>query len=123
MGTSGRFFIDNKAGIARLADDAHATGIFLVVEVVDWGPLVKPETRVELLTIGARVAAELGGDVVKVPYLGSVEEMRKLVSVCPVPVLALGGPNRRGRADSDDQGRSRSGRSRDRIRAQHLAGR
>ena len=92
LGTSGRFFIDNKAGIARLADEAHATGIFLVVEVVDWGPLAKPETRVEMLTIGARVAAELGADVVKVPYPGSVDEMRRLVAVCPVPVLALGGP-------------------------------
>jgi fructose-bisphosphate aldolase, class I len=92
MGTSGRFFIDNKAGIARLADEAHGAGIFLVVEVVDWGPVAKPENRVELLTLGARVAAELGGDVVKVPYLGSVADMSRLVSVCPVPVLALGGP-------------------------------
>jgi DhnA family fructose-bisphosphate aldolase class Ia len=92
LGTSGRFFIDNKAGIARLADEAHKTGIFLVVEVVDWGPLAKPETRAVMLTVGARVAAELGADVVKVPYVGSVDEMRQLVSVCPVPVLALGGP-------------------------------
>jgi DhnA family fructose-bisphosphate aldolase class Ia len=92
FGTSGRFFIDNKANIARLADEAHKTGIFLVVEVVDWGPLAKPETRAEMLTVGVRVAAELGADIVKVPYLGSVEAMRTLVSVCPVPVLALGGP-------------------------------
>ena len=92
MGTSGRFFIDNKAAIARLADDAHAAGIFLVVEVVDWGPLAKAETHEELLTVGARVAVELGADVVKVPYLGSVAAMSTLVSVCPVPVLALGGP-------------------------------
>ena len=42
MGTSGRFFIDNKAAIARLADDAHAAGIFLVVEVVDWGLWPRP---------------------------------------------------------------------------------
>ena len=92
MGTSGRFFIENKAGIARLAEDAHSAGIFLVVEVVDWGPLAKPGTKAEMLTVGVRVAAELGADVVKVPYLGSVEEMRRLVAVCPVPVLALGGP-------------------------------
>jgi DhnA family fructose-bisphosphate aldolase class Ia len=92
LGTSGRFFIDNKAGVARLADDAHSAGIFLVVEVVDWGPLAKPETRAQMLTLGVRVAAELGADVVKVPYVGSLEEMRTLVAVCPVPVLALGGP-------------------------------
>jgi DhnA family fructose-bisphosphate aldolase class Ia len=92
LGTSGRFFVDNKAGIALLADEAHKTGIFLIVEVVDWGPLAKPETRVDMLTVGVRVAAELGADAVKVPYLGAVADMAALVDVCPVPVLALGGP-------------------------------
>jgi fructose-bisphosphate aldolase, class I len=92
LGTSGRFQVENKTAIARLADEAHAAGIFLVVEVVDWGPLCRPETRTEMLTWGVRVAAELGADVVKVPYVGSVLEMEQLVAVCPVPVLALGGP-------------------------------
>jgi fructose-bisphosphate aldolase, class I len=91
LGASGRFSIENKANIARLADEAHKTGIFLVAEVVDWGPLAKEETRSEMLRVGARVAAEIGADVVKVPYLGSVEAMSRLVSECPVPVLALGG--------------------------------
>jgi fructose-bisphosphate aldolase, class I len=92
LGTSGGFFADNKAGVSRVADEAHRLGMYLVVEVVDWGPLANAENRTSLLTVGVRVAAELGADVIKVPYLGDRELMATLVRVCPVPVLVLGGP-------------------------------
>jgi DhnA family fructose-bisphosphate aldolase class Ia len=38
------------------------------------------------------VGAELGADVVKVSYTGSMESFRKVVEGCPVPVLIAGGP-------------------------------
>jgi fructose-bisphosphate aldolase, class I len=39
-----------------------------------------------------RMGLELGADVIKVPYTGSVESFRDIVSVTPVPVVTAGGP-------------------------------
>ncbi|WP_457567617.1 2-amino-3,7-dideoxy-D-threo-hept-6-ulosonate synthase [Desulfurobacterium sp.] len=40
----------------------------------------------------ARVAAELGADIVKVAYTGDTETFRKVVEGCPIPVVIAGGP-------------------------------
>jgi class I fructose-bisphosphate aldolase len=39
-----------------------------------------------------RCAAEVGVDVVKVPYCGDVEAYAEIVADCPAPVVAAGGP-------------------------------
>jgi len=39
----------------------------------------------------ARVAYELGADIVKVPYTGSAETFREVVKGCPIPVVIAGG--------------------------------
>lgn len=39
-----------------------------------------------------RCALEVGVDVVKTPYCGDVEAHRQIVSGCPLPVVAAGGP-------------------------------
>lgn len=39
-----------------------------------------------------RGAVEMGVDVVKTPYCGSVEAYAQIVSECPVPLVAAGGP-------------------------------
>ncbi len=48
-------------------------------------------TDSERIAHAARVAAELGADIVKVPYTGSPETFRQVVSGCPIPVLIAGG--------------------------------
>jgi class I fructose-bisphosphate aldolase len=40
----------------------------------------------------ARCAVEVGADVVKTPYCGDVAAFSQIVSDCPVPVVAAGGP-------------------------------
>lgn len=45
----------------------------------------------EALATAARTAAELGADFIKTHYPGSVEGLRRIHSVCPVPVLTAGG--------------------------------
>lgn len=40
----------------------------------------------------ARLGAELGADIVKVPYTGSPETFAPAVEGCPVPVVIAGGP-------------------------------
>jgi class I fructose-bisphosphate aldolase len=37
------------------------------------------------------VAAELGADIAKVPYTGSVDTFAKVVEGCPIPVVIAGG--------------------------------
>jgi DhnA family fructose-bisphosphate aldolase class Ia len=40
-----------------------------------------------------RMGLEMGADVIKVPYTGDVASFRDIVSICPVPVVAAGGPS------------------------------
>ncbi len=63
----------------------------LVAMVYTRGPKIKNEYDVENVKHGARVGAELGADIVKVPYTGSVETFREVVEGCPVPVVIAGG--------------------------------
>ncbi|MDE0126394.1 MAG: hypothetical protein OXN97_17640 [Bryobacterales bacterium] len=46
------------------------------------------------ITLACRIGAELGSDLIKTRYSGDVEDFRKSVDACGVPVLVAGGPNR-----------------------------
>ncbi len=48
-------------------------------------------TRPDELAHAARVAAELGATIVKVPYTGDMESFRQVAAGCPVPVVIAGG--------------------------------
>jgi DhnA family fructose-bisphosphate aldolase class Ia len=56
------------------------------------GPKIKDEYDVNNVKHAARVGAELGADIVKVVYTGSVESFKDVVNGCPVPVVIAGGP-------------------------------
>jgi len=47
--------------------------------------------EVEKVKHAARLAAELGADIVKVPYTGSAETFREVVAGCHIPVVIAGG--------------------------------
>ena len=63
----------------------------LVAMMYARGPKIKDEFDVENVKHAARVGAELGADIVKVPYTDSVESFREVVLGCPVPVVIAGG--------------------------------
>jgi len=48
-------------------------------------------TNVEKIKHAARVAAELGADIIKVPYTGSLETFRDVVNGSPIPIVVAGG--------------------------------
>jgi fructose-bisphosphate aldolase/2-amino-3,7-dideoxy-D-threo-hept-6-ulosonate synthase len=50
------------------------------------------------VSLAARVGAELGADIVKTNFTGSVETFKRVVEGCPVPVVVAGGP----KMDSDE---------------------
>ncbi|HUV64390.1 MAG TPA: 2-amino-3,7-dideoxy-D-threo-hept-6-ulosonate synthase [Sedimentisphaerales bacterium] len=64
----------------------------LVAMMYARGPKVKDEYNVENVKHAARVGAELGADIVKVVYTGSVESFVTVVEGCPAPVVIAGGP-------------------------------
>jgi len=69
----------------------------LVAMMYTRGTKIKDEYNVDNVKHAARVGAELGADIVKVVYTGSVKSFAEVVEGCPVPVVIAGGP----KMDSD----------------------
>jgi predicted phospho-2-dehydro-3-deoxyheptonate aldolase len=75
----------------RVSEEADYWGMPLLAMVYPRGPKVDNEKNVENVKIAARVGAELGADIVKVPYTGSPETFKDVVEGCPIPVVIAGG--------------------------------
>jgi predicted phospho-2-dehydro-3-deoxyheptonate aldolase len=63
----------------------------LIAMMYTRGPKIKNEYDVNNVKHAARVGAELGADIIKVVYTGSVESFKEVVQGCPVPVVIAGG--------------------------------
>ena len=70
-------------------------GMPLLAMMYTRGKKFKSESSVEGISHAARIAAELGADIVKVNYTGSLAGFRKVVEGCPIPVLIAGGEKAR----------------------------
>lgn len=81
----------------RVSYDARNWGMPLLAMMYTRGEKIRNEFDPEAIKHAARVGAELGADIVKVPYTGSVESFRKVVEGCFQPVVIAGGP----KMDSD----------------------
>jgi len=77
--------------LGRVARDAAEWGMPLLAMMYMRGPKVKNGYDVGVVKHAARVGAELGADIVKVPYTGSPESFREVVEGCFVPVVIAGG--------------------------------
>ena len=75
----------------KVSEAADYWGMPLLAMVYPRGPKVDNEKDVENVKIAARVGAELGADIVKVPYTGSPETFKEVVSGSPIPVVIAGG--------------------------------
>ena len=75
----------------RVAKDAMDWGMPLLAMMYMRGSKVKNGFEARLVKHAARVGAELGADIVKVPYTGSVESFQEVVEGCFVPVVIAGG--------------------------------
>jgi len=77
--------------LGQIAKDAADWGMPLLAMMYMRGPKVKNGFDVNVVKHAARVGAELGADIVKVPYTGSPETFREVVEGCFVPVVIAGG--------------------------------
>ena len=80
---------ENVAQVAACVAQKREAGVPIVGEVYPAGHEdVAPEERHEQISIGCRIAAELGADLVKTFHTG--ERFSEIVRSTPVPILALG---------------------------------
>lgn len=76
----------------RVAADCRRWGVPLLVMVYPRGPKVADPFEPGLVAHCARLAEELGADIVKTNYTGSPDTFRQVVRACSVPVITAGGP-------------------------------
>jgi DhnA family fructose-bisphosphate aldolase class Ia len=55
------------------------------------GGFAASEISVDQIAVAARVGAEVGADLIKIRYSGSVESFRTVTNNCYRPVVVLGG--------------------------------
>ena len=80
------------ADFGKVQEEADDFGLPTVVWAYPRGKHVKDEKSAEIISYAARVALELGADVVKVNYPGSVEGMKKVVAAAGrCRVISAGG--------------------------------
>ena len=75
----------------RVSNDARKWGMPLLAMIYPRGENIEDEYDVNVVKHAARVGAELGADLVKVSYTGSVESFREVIDGCTIPVVIAGG--------------------------------
>lgn len=89
-----------KLGV--VAEDCERWGLPLVGEMIPagalaghYGPTKEKLSEDELadqIALSARVGAELGADIIKTSYTGSVKSFKRVIEGASVPVVVAGGP-------------------------------
>ncbi|MCK1798566.1 2-amino-3,7-dideoxy-D-threo-hept-6-ulosonate synthase [Streptomyces sp. XM4193] len=87
------------ADLGAVADRCDRWNLPLLAMMYPRGPKITNPADPELVAHAVTVAADLGADIVKAPYVGPPSVMRELVSACPIPLVCAGGPRR---GDSED---------------------
>ncbi len=78
--------------LSVVAKNCDTRGMPLLVHAYPVEKLYEREDqKVESIMYAVRTAAELGADIVKTSYTGSVDTFRRVVEACPVPIGIAGG--------------------------------
>lgn len=78
--------------LGKITSTANNWGMPVLAMIYARGPKVEDEFTPDIVSHCARLGEELGADVVKVPYTGSIETFRNVVDGCCIPVVIAGGP-------------------------------
>jgi fructose-bisphosphate aldolase / 2-amino-3,7-dideoxy-D-threo-hept-6-ulosonate synthase len=78
--------------LGRVADECDVFGMPLLAMMYPRGPKITDEHDVNFVAHAARIGAELGADIIKTNYTGSIESFKIVTESCPVPVVIAGGP-------------------------------
>ncbi|MHA1276431.1 MAG: 2-amino-3,7-dideoxy-D-threo-hept-6-ulosonate synthase [Candidatus Helarchaeota archaeon] len=80
--------------LGKVSRDCREWGMPLLAMMYPRGKKITDEHNIEYVKIVARVAAELGVDIVKTNYTGSIESFKEVVTGCGAPVIIAGGPKK-----------------------------
>ncbi len=83
--------------LGNISSKCMEWGMPLIAMAYPRGPTIKDSFDPIAIAHSARVASELGADIVKVSYTGDIDSFSKVVEGCMVPVVIAGGP----KMDSD----------------------
>lgn len=75
-----------------IAKSCDEWGMPLIAMMYPRGEKVNSEHDVAFVKHAARIGAELGADIVKTNYTGTIESFKEVVEGCPVPIVIAGGP-------------------------------
>lgn len=76
----------------NISEGCRKWGVPLLAMVYPRGDKVPDPHDVEAVKHAARLGAELGADIIKTNYTGSVDTFKEVTRACPVPVVIAGGP-------------------------------
>jgi len=77
--------------LGQVSVKCHEWGMPLLAMMYTRGEKFSDEKSMKGIKHAARIAAELGADIVKVSYPGSKDAFREVVQGCPIPVVIAGG--------------------------------
>ncbi|NCC23939.1 MAG: fructose-bisphosphate aldolase [Deltaproteobacteria bacterium] len=80
------------ADFGMVVEDAHQLGLPVLAMIYARGGQIVNESDSSLVAHCIRLGAEIGADLIKVPYSGHKESFSRAVEHCPVPVIVAGGP-------------------------------
>jgi DhnA family fructose-bisphosphate aldolase class Ia len=77
----------------ELSCECERFGVVRIIEIMIRGRGVskKDETNPDYIVAGARIAYEVGCDIVKIEWPGSEEALARVVEACPAPIVVAGG--------------------------------
>ena len=97
---------DELEKVGSIASESRCWGMPVVAEILSQGMManhmdmsgqggdILPSDIADDITLACRMGAELGSDIIKTRYSGSVTDFRRSVDACGIPVLVAGGPRR-----------------------------
>ncbi len=77
--------------LGQVSRECREYGMPLLAMMYPRGENIKDEHDVEVVKIAARVAAELGADIVKTNWTGDPDSFKEVVKGCMAPVIIAGG--------------------------------
>ncbi|MCX9192906.1 2-amino-4,5-dihydroxy-6-one-heptanoic acid-7-phosphate synthase [Carbonactinospora thermoautotrophica] len=80
------------ADLAAVSEACDRWNVPLLAMMYPRGPKIENPRDPALVAHAASLAADLGADIVKTVYTGSVAEMAEITQNCPVPIVVAGGP-------------------------------
>lgn len=84
------------ANLSLAARDSEKFGVPLIAEMIPiQGEKIKNPYDPHFVSLAARIGAEMGADLIKTHYTGSIDTFREVVKGCPVPIVIAGGPKMR----------------------------